>query len=77
MAPIHIHVSIVSKLKHLLQPVFSPSSILIEVDLTGDIINRSYLSLRFTWSVNVMERAGVPNVLSTQCPSATEGKERA
>ena len=50
-----IYVSAVSRLKnpsYLL--VSSPSSTLIEVDLT------------ITWSVSVIERAGVPNVLYTQ-----------
>ena len=33
---------------------------------TSDINKGSYLSPGFTWSVSVMERAGVPNVLSAQ-----------
>jgi hypothetical protein len=36
----------------------------MEVDLTSDINKGSQLSPGFTWSVYVMERTGVPNVLS-------------
>ena len=48
-------------------PVSSNSATLLEVDLAGDINKGSYLSPGITWSVYVMERAGVPNVLYTQC----------
>ena len=47
-------------------PVFSPSSTLFEVDLTSDINKVSYLSPGFTWSVYVIERAGVLNILYAQ-----------
>ena len=60
------HGKLLKALKILLEPFSSPSSTLFEVDLTGDIDKGSYLSPGFTWSVHVMERAGVPNVLSTQ-----------
>ena len=38
-----------------------------EVDLTSGIIKGSSLSPGFTWSIYVRERAGVFNVLFTQC----------
>ena len=43
------------------------SSPLIEVDLTSDMEKGSWLSPGFIWLVYVMERAGVHNVLYTQC----------
>ena len=55
-----IHVSIVSRLKHSYLTCLLP---FIYTDWSG--LNKG--SPGFTWSVYVMERAGVPNVLSTQC----------
>jgi hypothetical protein len=37
--------------------------VLIEVDSTGDVNMGSYLSPGFTWSVNIMGRAGVHKVV--------------
>jgi hypothetical protein len=50
-------------LKIPLWPVSSHSSTLIEVDLTSDFNKGSLVSTGFY----VMERAGVPNALYTQC----------
>ena len=59
-----IHLLIESRLKnHYLTCLLA----FIYTDWSGDINKGSYLSPWFTWSVYVMERAGVPNVLYTQC----------